>query len=304
MQVLFLNIRSPFRFPIPPGEVLVAPGCCDFSYIFWGVTYGRNGDEVCFGRSYPSTQRQRFWGLALEPYTGSTSKQGDGVGQPSCHGILACTRYGHHACFAQCCGGALGRRFQQPFFPNIRQSFGDDIFHHCTGRISFLYDNERILVREVCCHAYPGEIYKVQHHTADRSSTNVHRRNSQGGDHHYSLCLVLWGRAYSAQHHWCFHYYMRYAQYSDLDFDGFETMCITGIILFTYHKYRRSIESAVPLDGHGNPISTVDGIHDAIDEQLGEFVELGETVHLTSESRVSYDFEEVTWTRDGNRVEG
>lgn len=97
---------------------------------------------------------------------------------------------------------------------------------------------------------------------------------------------------------------MRYAQYSDLDFDGFETMCITGIILFTYHKYRRSIESAVPLDGHGNPISTVDGIHDAIDEQLGEFVELGETVYLTSESRVSYDFEEVTWTRDGNRVEG
>lgn len=70
------------------------------------------------------------------------------------------------------------------------------------------------------------------------------------------------------------------------------SITICGIILFTYHKYRRSIESAVPLDGHGNPISTVDGIHDAIDEQLGEFVELGETVHLTSESRVSYDFEE------------
>ena len=28
-----------------------------------------------------------------------------------------------------------------------------------------------------------------------------------------------------------------------------------GIALFTYHKYRKSIDSKVPLDAHGNPIS-------------------------------------------------
>ncbi|KAF8875814.1 triose-phosphate transporter family-domain-containing protein [Gymnopilus junonius] len=34
------------------------------------------------------------------------------------------------------------------------------------------------------------------------------------------------------------------------------TVC--GIVLFTHHKYRKSIDSKVPLDGHGNPI-IVDG---------------------------------------------
>lgn len=28
----------------------------------------------------------------------------------------------------------------------------------------------------------------------------------------------------------------------------------TGIVLFTYHKYRKSIDSKVSLDAHGNPI--------------------------------------------------
>lgn len=28
-----------------------------------------------------------------------------------------------------------------------------------------------------------------------------------------------------------------------------------GIALFTYHKYRKSIDSKVPLDAHGNPIN-------------------------------------------------
>jgi len=31
-----------------------------------------------------------------------------------------------------------------------------------------------------------------------------------------------------------------------------------GIILFTYHKYLKSIESTVPLDAHGNPITDID----------------------------------------------
>lgn len=30
---------------------------------------------------------------------------------------------------------------------------------------------------------------------------------------------------------------------------------LTGIALFTYHKYRKSIDSPVPLDAHGNPIA-------------------------------------------------
>jgi solute carrier family 35 protein C2 len=64
----------------------------------------------------------------------------------------------------------------------------------------------------------------------------------------------------------------------------------TGIILFTYHKYRRSIESVVPLDSHGNPISNP-GVGD---EPRGYYVELEETVRLTSDPRASYDFGEVT----------
>jgi solute carrier family 35, member C2 len=30
--------------------------------------------------------------------------------------------------------------------------------------------------------------------------------------------------------------------------------CGIGIALFTYHKYRKSINSKMPLDVHGNPI--------------------------------------------------
>jgi len=47
-----------------------------------------------------------------------------------------------------------------------------------------------------------------------------------------------------------------------------------GIALFTYHKYRKSIESTVPLDAHGNPVALedVDGHDDA-----GAYVELHQT---------------------------
>jgi solute carrier family 35, member C2 len=31
-----------------------------------------------------------------------------------------------------------------------------------------------------------------------------------------------------------------------------------GIILFTYHKYLKSLESTVPLDAHGNPLVDTD----------------------------------------------
>lgn len=51
----------------------------------------------------------------------------------------------------------------------------------------------------------------------------------------------------------------------------------TGICLFTYHKYRKSIDSNVPLDAHGNPIEESENGRD-LDGQL----ELGETAHLTA----------------------
>ncbi|KAI0344530.1 TPT-domain-containing protein [Trametopsis cervina] len=48
-----------------------------------------------------------------------------------------------------------------------------------------------------------------------------------------------------------------------------------GIALFTYHKYRKSIDSKVPLDAHGNPIEegefadneNLHHLHDLVDEE-------------------------------------
>jgi len=51
-------------------------------------------------------------------------------------------------------------------------------------------------------------------------------------------------------------------------------MMLLGITLFTYHKYRKSIESTVPLDDHGYPVTLedVDGHDDG-----GAYVELDQT---------------------------
>ncbi|KIM45081.1 hypothetical protein M413DRAFT_441745 [Hebeloma cylindrosporum] len=57
------------------------------------------------------------------------------------------------------------------------------------------------------------------------------------------------------------------------------TVC--GIGLFTHHKYRKSMESTVPLDAHGNPITDDDEIFAPIDnEEYGAEVE--ETIRLTT----------------------
>ncbi|KAJ8521166.1 hypothetical protein ONZ45_g2083 [Pleurotus djamor] len=61
------------------------------------------------------------------------------------------------------------------------------------------------------------------------------------------------------------------------------TVC--GIGLFTYHKYRKSIESTVPLDAHGNPVAPEDM------EDAGYTTALRETETLTSQG--SEDFEEI-----------
>ncbi|KAJ6593632.1 triose-phosphate transporter family-domain-containing protein [Mycena capillaripes] len=55
------------------------------------------------------------------------------------------------------------------------------------------------------------------------------------------------------------------------------TVC--GIALFTYHKYRKSLETAVPLDAHGNPISIEHT--GSVDGRTSSHVELDETARLT-----------------------
>jgi solute carrier family 35 protein C2 len=85
-------------------------------------------------------------------------------------------------------------------------------------------------------------------------------------------------------------------------FGLFDTICITGIILFTYHKYRKSMQSAIPLDSHGNLIATDDAYPDAADGERGYHVELEETARLTLATRDSVDFEEVNCLRILNSI--
>jgi len=54
---------------------------------------------------------------------------------------------------------------------------------------------------------------------------------------------------------------------------------VSGIGLFTHHKYRKSIESKVPLDVHGNPIAEVDEIVGPSDSE--GYVYLEERTGLT-----------------------
>lgn len=60
-----------------------------------------------------------------------------------------------------------------------------------------------------------------------------------------------------------------------------------GIALFAYHKYRKSIESTIPLDAHGNPLAD-----DTADVHQEYQVELDETAHLAS-IRLSGEYSEV-----------
>jgi len=57
------------------------------------------------------------------------------------------------------------------------------------------------------------------------------------------------------------------------------TVC--GIALFTYHKYRKSLETAVPLDAHGNPISMDHLVTGSVDGRTSNHLELDETARLT-----------------------
>ncbi|THH18176.1 hypothetical protein EW146_g2767 [Bondarzewia mesenterica] len=55
-----------------------------------------------------------------------------------------------------------------------------------------------------------------------------------------------------------------------------------GISLFTYHKYRKSMDSTVPLDAHGNPISTDDNA-DVLEDEFQSHL-ASEIIPLASSS--------------------
>ncbi|KAG5731801.1 hypothetical protein E4T56_gene1578 [Termitomyces sp. T112] len=81
------------------------------------------------------------------------------------------------------------------------------------------------------------------------------------------------------------------------------SITICGIILFTYHKYRNSIESKIPLDAHGNPTITEEDLFLDIEGRNGDHIELEEESHgLTSASRVSDDELEDEASSNGRRV--
>lgn len=71
------------------------------------------------------------------------------------------------------------------------------------------------------------------------------------------------------------------------------SITILGIMLFTYHKYRKSIGSAVPLDAHGRPLPTEDDLSRRLSIQQNGFHVLQEdTIPLTVTSRGNRTFEE------------
>lgn len=56
---------------------------------------------------------------------------------------------------------------------------------------------------------------------------------------------------------------------------------LAGIALYTYHKYKKSMQSNLPLDPHGNPLPEDE--YEAIDEDVAlEAGNLGERERLTS----------------------
>lgn len=65
-----------------------------------------------------------------------------------------------------------------------------------------------------------------------------------------------------------------------------------GIGLFTFHKYRKSLESNVPLDAHGNPVTGEDNDVDYTGEASGRVV-TEEGVRLTSGVDIQDEFGEV-----------
>lgn len=74
---------------------------------------------------------------------------------------------------------------------------------------------------------------------------------------------------------------------------------VSGIGLFTHHKYRKSLESTVPLDAHGNPILDEDEMMTSTDN-AGYGARDEETIRLT----LTHDGDLDNEVRDCTRIQG
>lgn len=76
-----------------------------------------------------------------------------------------------------------------------------------------------------------------------------------------------------------------------------QPVVVQGIVLFTFDKYSKSLDSNVPLDAHGNPVT---GDVDDVDSTEGEMrpVVDEERVGLTSEAGSQGEFEEVSQKKE------
>jgi len=68
-----------------------------------------------------------------------------------------------------------------------------------------------------------------------------------------------------------------------------QTRLLVGISLYTYHKYRKSIDSPVPLDAHGNPIQA-DNENDA-SSVSGDILESALSFELRERERLASSYE-------------
>ncbi|KAF8629221.1 hypothetical protein AX17_005804 [Amanita inopinata Kibby_2008] len=82
------------------------------------------------------------------------------------------------------------------------------------------------------------------------------------------------------------------------------TVC--GIALFTYHKYRKTIESTIPLDAHGNPITADVSLEKSPDASVLADedcpIELSETSRFTVKDDGRYSYDQDPESRAGNSV--
>ncbi len=88
--------------------------------------------------------------------------------------------------------------------------------------------------------------------------------------------VVLRRRAHTAKHHGCGDYSLRsVANFLSHVPPALTLTIMTGIALYTYHKYKKSMQKDVALDPHGNPLLEDDG--DLSDEpvalETGDFRE-------------------------------
>ncbi|KAJ3569615.1 hypothetical protein NP233_g4922 [Leucocoprinus birnbaumii] len=78
------------------------------------------------------------------------------------------------------------------------------------------------------------------------------------------------------------------------------TVC--GIALFTFHKYLKSLDSNIPLDAHGNPVTGEDDDADYAGEANGRAAPEEERIRLTSEAEIEDDFRETASSRGESQV--